>query len=33
MVSCPFAASKQGTGAELPTDESIKEAYPGKKKN
>ena len=33
MASCPFAASKQGTGAELLADESIKEAYPGKKKN
>ena len=33
MASCPFAASKQGTGAELPADESVKEAYPGKKKN
>ena len=33
MASCPFAASKQGAGAELPVDESVKEAYPGKKKN
>ena len=33
MASCPFAASKRGIGAELPADKSIKEAYPGKKKN
>ena len=33
MARWPFAASKQGAGAELPANESIKEAYPGKKKN
>ena len=33
MASCPFAASKQGAGAELLADESIKEAYLGKKKH
>ena len=33
MARWPFAASKRGIGAELPADESIKEAYLGKKKS